>query len=156
MDYEKVFYLFFKELCSIYFVCTVFVCFFLQCWDVFSFDHLTGCFPGKRFWFVLDMRNFNEDRKRLDSQRSAAARFFAERYDREMRYLLIFSRDFAQYLSSSEYLLKKDTSNQFYFDFLLDFESLQMKMKEFRWSKEFLKLHGIDYGSIRKLYFAVA
>lgn len=98
----------------------------------------------------------NEDRKRLDSQRSAAARYFAERYSREQRYLIIFARDFQKYLSSSDYLLSKDTDNQYYFDFLCDFERLKEMMKEFRWSKEFLKDNGIDFVAIKKLYFAVA
>ena len=36
------------------------------------------------------------------------------------------------------------------------FEGLKEKMKEFRWSKEFLLANGIDFVSIRKLYFSVA
>lgn len=98
----------------------------------------------------------NEDRKRLDSQRSAAARYLAEKYSREQRYLIIFARDFQKYLSSAEYLLSKDTDNQYYFDFLTDFERLKEMMKEYRWSKEFLMENGIDFVSVRKLYFAVA
>lgn len=99
----------------------------------------------------------NEDRKRLDSQRSAAARFFAENYSREKRYLIIFERDFSRYLSSAEFLKSDDAKKvQVYYDFLCDFERLKDLMKEFRWSKEFLLENGIDFVSVRKLYFAVA
>lgn len=98
----------------------------------------------------------NEDRQRLDSQRSAAARFFCENYTREQRYLIVFARDFANYLASADYLRERDTLHQFYWDFLCDFVSLKEKMKEFRWSKEFLLANGIDFGAIKKLYFAVA
>lgn len=98
----------------------------------------------------------NEDRQRLDYQRGQAARYFAERYSREQRYLIVFARDFQKYLSSSDYLLSKDTDNQYYFDFLCDFERLREMMKEYRWSKEFLLENGIDFVSVRKLYFAVA
>ena len=96
------------------------------------------------------------DRLQLDSQRSRAAQYFCERYSREQRYLQIFARDFENYLSSAEYLKKKDMDHQFYFDFLCDFDSLKEKMKEFRWSKDFLKENGIDFQEIKKLYFAVS
>lgn len=101
------------------------------------------------------MLNLSEDRKRLDSQRSAAARYFAEKYDRETRYLIVMQRDFENYLKSSQYLLERHTEHQFYWDFLGDFERLKELMKEFRWSKEFLKENGIDFLAVRKLYFAV-
>lgn len=100
------------------------------------------------------MKN-NQDRLQLDYQRSQAAQYFAEKYSREKRYLIIFQRDFENYLSSAEYLKTKDTDNQFYFDFLVSFDSLKEKMKEFRWSKDFLKENGIDFKSIQNLYFAV-
>lgn len=98
----------------------------------------------------------NADRLQLDCKRTLAARFFIENYSREERYLIIFARDCENYLSSADYILKKDTDNQFYFDFLLYFEELKLRMKEFGWSKEFLAANGIDFVSIKKLYFAVA
>lgn len=98
----------------------------------------------------------SEDRKRLDSQRSQAAHYFAERFSREERYLIIFQRDFEKYLSSAEYLRSEESKNvQFYFDFLCDFERLKELMKEFRWSKDFLKEKGIDFTEIKNLYFSV-
>lgn len=98
----------------------------------------------------------NEDRKRLDCERSQAARYFAERYSREERYLRIFARDFSRYLSSADYLRSSESRKvQVYYDFLLDFERLKELMKEFRWSKEFLLGHGIDFVAVRKLYFSV-
>ena len=98
----------------------------------------------------------NADRLRLDADRRKAAHFFTERYSREERYLIIFSRDFSAYLNSADYLRKKDVNNQYYFDFLVSFDSLKEKMKEFSWSAGFLMEHGIDFKAIRKLYFAVA
>ena len=98
----------------------------------------------------------NPDRLQLDSQRSSAARYFCEKFSREERYLQIYSRDCENFLASENYLLSKDTANQFYFDFLVFFDSLKEKMKEFRWTKDFLKENGIDFVSIKKLYFAVA
>ena len=100
--------------------------------------------------------NRNADRLRLDSQRTKAAQYFCENYSREERYLIIFSRDFSAYLNSADYLRKKDVDNQYYFDFLGDFENLKAKMKEFSWTTEKLLEYGIDFKAIRKLYFAVA
>ena len=99
---------------------------------------------------------YNADRLQLDSQRSSAARYFVEKYSREERHLIIISRDCEKFLSSRDYLLKKDFANQFYFDFLVFFEDLKDKMKEFHWSKDFLLEKGIDFVAIKKLYFAVA
>lgn len=98
----------------------------------------------------------NEDRKRLDSQRSQAAQFFARNYSREQRYLIILARDFEKYLSSAAFLQSDDAKSvQVYYDFLLDFERLKELMKEFRWSKEFLAENGIDFQAAKKLYFSV-
>lgn len=98
----------------------------------------------------------NPERLRLDNQRCRAAQYFCENYSREERYLQIFERDFSKYLLSEDYLMQKDTANQFYFDFLVSFGSLCEKMKEFSWSPGFLAEHGINFKKIRKLYFAVA
>lgn len=92
----------------------------------------------------------------LDRQRGMAAQFMAENYSREQRYLIIFARDFSAFLNSADYLRKKDVENQYYFDFLISFDSLKEKMSEFRWSADYLKANGIDFKAIRKLYFAVA
>lgn len=99
----------------------------------------------------------NADRERLDSQRTAAARYFAENYSREQRYLIVFARDFAQYLASSSWLKSEEAKqSQKFYDFFCDFEDLKSKMKEFSWSADFLKENGIDFREIRRLYFAVA
>lgn len=98
----------------------------------------------------------NNDRQQLDCKRSQAARYFADRYSREQRYLVIFARDMEKYLLSADYLMTKDMEHQFYWDFLCDFERLKELMKEYRWSKEFLLENGIDFVAVRKLYFAVA
>lgn len=99
----------------------------------------------------------NADRQRLDAQRCLAAQYFTENFSREERYLIIFSRDFSDYLGSSDWLRSSDSRNcQKYFDFLIDYENLKSKMQEFRWSKDFLLENGIDFAAIRNLYFAVA
>ncbi len=96
----------------------------------------------------------NPDRLQLDSQRSLAAQYFCEKYSREERYLQIYSRDCEIFLASEKYLLSKDTANQYYFDFLVFFESLNEKMIEFRWSEDFLNENGIDYSELKRLYLA--
>ena len=103
------------------------------------------------------MKTKNPDRLRLDSERTAAAKYFVRNFSREKRYLIIFARDFSAYLNSAEWLKTAEAkSKQKFYDFLCDFKDLREKMQEFRWSKEFLSENGIDFKSIRKLYFAVA
>ena len=103
------------------------------------------------------MKQKNEDRLQLDSQRSQAAQFFAKNYSREKRYLIILARDLQNEFSMIQNLgIEKARQFQKFWDFILDFEKLQSLMKEFRWSCEFLKENGIDFKSYRKLYFAVA
>ena len=98
----------------------------------------------------------SEDRKRLDAQRCAAAQYFVKNYSREKRYLIIFERDFSRYLSSADFLKSEEAKNfQVYYDFLSDFAELKEKMKEFSWSKDFLKENGIDFQEIKKLFFSV-
>lgn len=102
------------------------------------------------------MKLRNEDRLRLDSQRSQAAQFFQKNYSREKRYLIIFERDFSNYLNSCEFLKSEQAKSvQIYYDFILDFERLKTLMKEFRWNKEFLRENGINFDEIKKLYFSV-
>jgi len=108
----------------------------------------------------------NKDRLRLDCQRSQAAQYFARNYSRDKRYLVILSRDLAKEFRAinSMGIMKaekvcetdlKDSAKQIYFDFICDFEKLKELMKEFRWSKDLLKENGIDFNSLRQLYFAV-
>ena len=102
------------------------------------------------------MKN-NNDRQQLDSKRSEAAKYFAENFSREKRYLIILARDLQSEFSMIQNLgIEKSREFQKFWDFILDFERLQSLMKEFRWSSEFLKENGIDFKSYRKLYFAVA
>lgn len=96
----------------------------------------------------------NADRLRLENDRVSAMRFFREHYSREQRHLIIFERDFSNYLNSAAWLMSEDSrNNQKHFDFLVCFESLKEKMKEFRWSKEFLLANGIDFIRVRELYY---
>lgn len=96
------------------------------------------------------------ERKRLDSQRSRAAQFFCKNYSREERYLIILQRDLEKEFEAINSLgIEKAKSFQIYFDFLLNFENLREKMKEFKWSKDFLKENGIDFVSLKKLYFSL-
>ena len=99
----------------------------------------------------------NADRLQLDYNRGLAAKFFCENYSREKRYLVILARDLQKNFNAINDLgIEKAKSFQLYYDFLCDFESLREKMNEFRWSGDFLKENGIDFKSLRKLYFAVA
>lgn len=103
------------------------------------------------------MKTKNPDRLRLDSERTAAAKYFVRNFSREKRYLIIFARDFNIYLQSANWLQSDEAKGiQKFWDFLCDYKSLREKMQEFRWSKEFLAENGIDFKSIKKLYFAVA
>lgn len=109
----------------------------------------------------------NEDRKRLDYERSQAAQFGVRNYSREERYLIILSRDLqkehdaicALGIMKADLVLQtslKDSAKQLYFDFVIDFERLKTLMNEFRWTKDFLRENGIDFAELRKLYFSVA
>lgn len=103
------------------------------------------------------MKQKNEDRLQLDYNRSQAAKFFAENYSREKRYLVILARDLQKGFQAINSLgIEKAKDYQLFYDFILDFERLKELMKEFRWSCDFLTANGIDYKSLRKLYFAVA
>ena len=98
----------------------------------------------------------NEDRQKLDRKRGQAAQYLCGRYSREERHLIIMARDCEKFLESSDRLLRRETDKQYYWDFLTSFERLRELMSEYRWSKEFLASHGIDFQAVRKLYFAVA
>jgi hypothetical protein len=103
------------------------------------------------------MLTINSDRSQLDSKRSLAAKFFSENYSREERYLIILSRDLLKGFDAINSLgIEKAKSFQLYFDFICDFERLKELMKEYSWTKEKLAENGIDFVSLRKLYFAVA
>lgn len=105
-----------------------------------------------------DMKFSKQNREEipLSVQRKNAARYFVSNYSLEQRYLIIFERDFSECLNSEKWM-KSDAAKQSqkYFDFLVSFEELKEKMKEFRWSKDFLKENGIDFNRIKKLYFAL-
>ena len=98
----------------------------------------------------------NDDRQRLDYQRSQAAQYFARNYSREQRYLIILSRDLSKEFDAIKSLgIEKAKEFQLFYDFLCDFEKLKELMKEFRWSCDFLTENGINFKELRKLYFAV-
>ena len=101
--------------------------------------------------------NKNSDRIKLDFQRTMAAKYFSARYSREERYLIILSRDLAKNYAAIENLgIEKAKTFQLFYDFIIDYEQLKSFMKEFRWSKEKLSEYGIDFKSLKKLYFSVA
>lgn len=98
-----------------------------------------------------------DNRKRLDYQRSLAAQFFCKNYSREQRYLIILQRDLEKEFQAITSLgIEKAKSFQIFYDFLLDFENLNEKMIEFRWSEEYLKENGFNYSELRNLYLAIA
>lgn len=99
----------------------------------------------------------NEDRLRLNSQRSLAAQFLCGKYSREKRYLIILSRDLRKEFEAFNHNgIEKSKEYQYFYDFICDFERLRDLMAEFRWNKDVLAENGIDFKSYRNLYFAVA
>lgn len=96
------------------------------------------------------------ERERLDIERRKAAEYLIKNYSREDRFLKIYARDFQEYLKSADWLKTADAKKFCKpYEFIADFRNLKDKMKEFRWSKEFLKERDIDFDAIKKLYFAV-
>ena len=101
--------------------------------------------------------------KQLSEQREKELRYISflsknvgTKFSREQNYLIILSRDLAKGFRAINALgIEKSKENQFYFDFILSFEELKEKMAEFRWSSEFLMQNGIDFKSLRKLYFSL-
>ena len=80
-------------------------------------------------------------------------------HSREERYLISFAADFERFLQCENWFVNntakaKEVSNT-YWEFLSAFESLKERMKEFRWSSDFLKKKGINFPKIQRLYFAV-
>jgi len=75
---------------------------------------------------------------------------------REEKHLIVLSRDLAKGFQAINALgVEKAREFQLFYDFILNFEELRDKMKEFRWSKDFLSANGIDFVSYKKLYFSV-
>lgn len=110
-----------------------------------------------RYNSEISWKERESDIQKKYSDRKKAAEYFAQNYSREQRYLIIFARDFQEYLKSGNWLKTDEAKKeQKYFDFLGDFKNLKTKMQEFRWTKDFLLAHGIDFPAIRSLYFAVA
>ncbi len=112
------------------------------------------------------MKDNNQKEKRL-KYISFLSKVNSEKYSREEKYLFVLSRDLrhgfeainALGVMKAESVLQTDFKNaakQLYFDFIYDFEKLRDLMKEYRWSKEKLLESGIDFVSLKKLYFAVA
>ena len=79
-----------------------------------------------------------------------------DNYSREEKHLIILSRDLSKdFRAISALGIDEARKHQVFYDFLCDFEKLKELMKEFRWSKDLLKENGIDFISLRNLYFAV-
>ena len=99
----------------------------------------------------------NADRQRLDTERRKSAEYLLKHFDREHRYLVIYARDFAEYLKSADWLQSAEARSHCKpYEFLADYQGLKSKMAEFRWSKEFLLANGIDFVAIKKLYHSVS
>lgn len=99
----------------------------------------------------------NADRQRRDTERRRSAEYLLKNYDREHRYLVIYARDFAEYLKSAEWLQSAE-ARKFckLYDFLADYQGLRRRMEEFRWTKEFLLANGIDFVAVKRLYHSVS
>lgn len=102
------------------------------------------------------MNDNNQKEKRL-KYISFLSKVNQERFSREEKYLFVLSRDLRHGFEAINSLgIEKAKAFQLFYDFILDFEQLRSLMKEYRWSKEKLLESGIDFVSLKKLYFAVA
>jgi hypothetical protein len=92
-----------------------------------------------------------EERLKIERRRAYDSLMSLPRLE---RHLAVLKYDCQKYLRAD---LKNDEvkSTQFYFDFLVFFDKLREMMKENKWSIEFLRSNGIDFISVKKLYFAV-
>ena len=109
----------------------------------------------------------SEQRRKELNYISFLSKSVGRKFSREQNVLLLLSKDLhhnsqciiAQGIFSADEICKtdaKDSIKQNYFDFLVNFESLRDRMKEFHWSAEFLADYGIDFKEYRKMYFAVS
>ena len=97
-----------------------------------------------------------EDQKARNRQDRARAVRWLLTHEREERYLISFSIEYSEFEKSFEWLRSVEArSEQKFYDFQIFFESLKAKMSEFRWSKDFLLAHGIDFAKAKKQYFAM-
>ena len=99
----------------------------------------------------------NQDRINLDIQRRKAAEFMVRNYSREERYLIVFSRDFSRYIDAftNDRFKTPEKREGLRWDFFFDFQSLKSRMEEYKWSKKFLLENGIDFKTIRKMFFSL-
>lgn len=109
----------------------------------------------------------NEQREKEFKYISFLSSSVGAKFNREQRYLILFAKDLAHNfgcitangiikLSEIANLNCSDSLKQNYFDFVCTYENLCDKMKEFRWSADFLADNGINFKEYRKLYFAVS
>lgn len=103
------------------------------------------------------MKEKNQDRIALDIQRRKAAEYMVQNYSREERYLIVFSRDFSRYENAftSDNFKTNEKREGLRWDFYFDFISLKAKMKEYRWSKDFLAERGINFTLLKRLFYSL-
>lgn len=103
------------------------------------------------------MKEKNADRLLLDEQRKKAAKWLCENFSREQRYLIVYERDFAKYLSafSADKFKSAEKREGLRWDFYFDYKKLTSLMKEFKWSKKFLAQNGIDFVAVRNLFYSL-
>lgn len=97
------------------------------------------------------------DRIALDIERRKAAQYLVQKYSREQRYLIVYSRDISKYIDAftNNRFKSEEKRESLRWDFLCDFIGLKSKMNEYRWSKDFLAENGIDFRAARKLIFSL-
>lgn len=109
----------------------------------------------------------SEERKKELDYISFLSKSFGCKFSREQNYLIMFAKDLrhnsecikALGIMKAEEIIKtslKDSAKQNYFDFLINFESLKEKIKEFGWSADLLEDYGINLSEYHKLYIAVS
>ena len=140
-----------------------------MCWTA------TGRFDKRRFeWLCEDASRTKEfvgedfppertekvfyPRMDIKQQQKKAMTYIIENFSREERFLIMFRRDCEKYVScfTSENFSDNGKREMVIGEFHQTFHSLRDKMNEFHWTKDFLKENGIDFKTLRKLFFRVA
>lgn len=102
-----------------------------------------------------EIEKISYEKPSLETERKNAMSHMMKNYSREQRLLIMFEQDSKKFLDSfSSEKFKDESKRQMVVGELKEsFVFLTEKMREFRWSKEFLLSQGIEFKKLRKLYF---
>lgn len=93
----------------------------------------------------------------LAEKREKAMDYMIKNFSREERLLIMFQQDSEKFFScfTAEKFKTESAREMIVGEFSQSFSFLKEKMKEFRWSKEFLAENGINFVGLKKLYFQI-